>query len=140
MSVCLCSLIAREARVRRSVKAWLREVFPDIYADVDSSDPAELRKLDRVMFSCLPLAPRNSAACQDFAPSEKRPNSKKHRHKRPASSCACSTNLADRRVESSSFSEHHNSRLKDITIPNFADAFAELKRQHLRPSFYGHMT
>eukprot|EP00439_Symbiodinium_sp_Y106_P082559 s117_g22.t1 len=64
------------------MRAWLREVFPDIYADVDSSDPAELRKLDR-----------------DFAPSEKRPNSKKHRHK-----------------------------LKDITIPNFADAFAELKR------------
>ncbi|CAE7884695.1 unc-104, partial [Symbiodinium sp. KB8] len=61
-------------------EAWLREVFPDIYADVDSSDPAELRKLD-------------------FAPSEKRPNSKKHRHK-----------------------------LKDITIPSFADAFAELER------------
>ncbi|CAE7532062.1 unc-104 [Symbiodinium pilosum] len=61
-------------------EAWLREVFPDIYADVDSSDPAELRKLD-------------------YAPSEKRPNSKKHRH-----------------------------RLKDITIPSFADAFAELSR------------
>jgi len=61
-------------------EAWLRECYPDIYEDVDTSDPAELRKLE-------------------FAASEQRPNSKKHRH-----------------------------NLKAIRIPAFEDAFAELQQ------------
>lgn len=61
-------------------EAWLRECHPEIYEDVDTDDPAELRKLD-------------------WAPSEKRPNSKKHRH-----------------------------NLKAIRIPAFEPAFEELAR------------
>merc|ERR1712190_379015 len=61
-------------------EAWLRECYPDIYDDVDTSDPAELRTMD-------------------FAPSEKRPNSKKHRH-----------------------------NLKAIRIPAFEAAFEELSK------------
>jgi len=59
-------------------EAFLRECHPEIYDDIDSSDPAELRKLT-------------------WAPSEKRPNSKKHRH-----------------------------NLGAIRMPNFEAAFAEL--------------
>merc|ERR1712238_452156 len=61
-------------------EAWLRECYPDVYEDVDTSDPAELRRMD-------------------FAPSKKRPNSKKHRH-----------------------------NLKAIRIPAFEAAFAELSQ------------
>merc|ERR1712194_78469 len=61
-------------------EAWLRECHPAIYEDVDTSDPAKLRMMD-------------------LAPSEKRPNSKKHRH-----------------------------NLKAIRIPGFDDAFAELTK------------
>lgn len=59
-------------------EAWLRECHPQIYDDIDTDDPAALRKLD-------------------WAPSERRPNSKKHRH-----------------------------NLRDIRIPGIEAAFAEL--------------
>lgn len=61
-------------------EAWLRECHPEIFEDIDTSDPAELLQMD-------------------WAPSEKRPNSKKHRH-----------------------------NLKAIRIPSSEAAFEELAR------------
>jgi len=64
-------------------EAWLREVHPEIYEDIDTHDPAVV-------------------VAAEWMPSEEHPKSKKHRH-----------------------------YLRDIRIPDFKSAFAELLRSDL---------